>query len=1114
MDFMLKINVPSRSFAAFTFAGTAAAAAHTTMQPTKLGLASITGVAVEVLQNMMLEITVLVFILLGFALLRLDKVTRKRSLWRTSGGAPAIAAKLKAVRLDFQNTPDKVCEVFRTQIASAGFKECVTLDVLRIVMQCALQGANWEADVRDVAKYLACFPDPLGAMPHAWDETTRKKVHMGVKTVEQGRTVVLNQILRVAVRADRPLDQVYTLIQEHFAAAATEETYDILLGGYAAAGDETRVVQLLDQLRAEFKGAAPAPRAFTSVVVGFLKAQKLPAARTYLEEMQRLGQSLPSYALVDLAKAVASAEGASKALDELLAAAGAEPLPAEAWTPLLEEAAKAGEASFVTTRVVELLREQGTALTYHGCEAMMKVLAAAASPLAMEYFEHMREAFHLSEGTCVSVLCACAESKYHKLAERIVEHRRGPPLAMTLPIYSALMKVYASAKLYGKCCDLYPQLIEDGIEPDDVMRGCLMNFAARAGRTELGEQLFAQGGKPARVVQNYMSQIRACRSSAARGGVERALGLLQQLRDQGLEDQTAGNSVLDVCVIAQDLDRAKSLYEELTENYGYDAVACNTLLKGYCGAARIEDALALLRSVKAAGHTPSDVAYNCLLNAHVRARDFGAAWSWYEEMGRDGVAEDVYTVSTLVKGLKSCHDQSFCRNVLRMLDSTAVDVTSDEIVLTVVLDALVRLKDYKRLHTIVRKVKTMKSFPPVATINTIIKAMSSLKRIDDVMELWHELTEVRALEPNEISLGCVVDACVSNGRVEEALALVQAWKTRVPANTIIYSTLIKGCSLNRDAEKALALFDEMRAEGVAANLVTLNTVIDACARGGRLAAAAEVLELATEMGLEPDRITYSTLVKGFCLAGEIDQGLAVMKSAEKRGLAADVFMYNTVMDHCTNTGRLDQVDKLYKEMLARNCSPTNFTLGVMVKRFGRDNKLDKAFEMVDTLPPKYGFKPNTQEMTCLISACLMNKQLPRALQVYKRMQAYGPGPDGVTYERLITGLLRAGKVQEACEILRDAYGLTSTSGRSSPMSRSGAVTPGGTARGAVDAKVLESVVDALRAEKKTESVAIPLMQDLRAAGAQIPGHLLAGAVNSVAGSRPVTKAPWAKRHGA
>jgi len=1113
MDFMLKVNVPSRSFAAFTIAGTAAAAAHTTMIETKSAFASITGVAVEVLSNMMLEIAVLVFILLGFTLLRLDKVSRKRSLWRTGGSAPAIAAKLKAVRLDFQNHPDRVGELFRTQIASAGFKECCTLDVLRIVMQCALQGAKWENDVRDVAKYLACFPDPLGAMPHAWDETTRKKVHQGVRTVEQGRTVVLNQLLRVAVRGDKPLDQVYTLILEHFAATATEETYEILLGGYAAAGDETRVAQLLDQLRAECKGAAPAPRAYTSVVVGFLKAAKLPAARASLEEMQRLGLMLPSHALVDLAKAVASAEGAAKALDDMLAAAGEEAIPAEAWTPLLEDAAKSGNSTLVTERVVPLLTEQGTVLSYHGCEAMLKVLAAAASPLAMDYFEQMREAFHLSEGTCVSILCACAESKYHKLAERIVEHRRGPPLAMTLPIYSALMKVYASAKLWGKCCDLYPQLLEDGIVPDEVMKGCLMNFAARAGRTELGEQLFAEGGKPARVVQNYMSQIRACRSSASRGGVERALGLLQQLRDQGLEDQTAGNSVLDVCVIAQDLDRAKGLYDELTATYGYDAVACNTLLKGFCGAGRVADALDFLRGVKAAGTTPSDVAYNCVLNAHVRSRDFGAAWSWYEEMKRDGVEEDVYTVSTLAKGLKSCHDESFSRNVLRMLDATPVDVTSDEIVLTVVLDALVRLKDYKRLQKIVRKVKTMKSFPPVATINTIIKAMSSLKRIDDVMELWHELTEVRALEPNEISLGCVVDACVSNGRVAEGLALVRAWKTRVPANTIIYSTLIKGCSLNRDADQALALFDEMRAEGVQANLVTLNTVIDACARGGKLAAAAQVLELATEMGLEPDRITYSTLVKGFCIAGEIDQGLAVMKSAEKRGLAADVFMYNTVMDHCTNLGRLGQVDKLYKEMLERNCSPTNFTLGVLVKRYGRDNQLDKAFEVVDTLPPKYGFKPNTQEMTCLISACLMNKQLPRALQVYKRMQAYGPGPDGVTYERLITGLLRAGKVAQAVEILRDAYGLTSSSGRSSPQ-RSGTVTPGGTARGALEPKVLETVVDALRAEQKLESVAIPLMQELRAAGAPIPGHLLAGAVNSVAGSRPVTKAPWAKRHGA
>ena len=53
-------------------------------------------------------------------------------------------------------------------------------------------------------------------------------------------------------------------------------------------------------------------------------------------------------------------------------------------------------------------------------------------------------------------------------------------------------------------------------------------------------------------------------------------------------------------------------------------------------------------------------------------------------------------------------------------------------------------------------------------MNTIMKAFSSLKRIDEAMELWRVMTEVRELEPNEISIGCVTDALVSNDRVDEA----------------------------------------------------------------------------------------------------------------------------------------------------------------------------------------------------------------------------------------------------------------------------------------------------------------------------------------------------------
>merc|ERR1719262_633161 len=170
---------------------------------------------------------------------------------------------------------------------------------------------------------------------------------------------------------------------------------------------------------------------------------------------------------------------------------------------------------------------------------------------------------------------------------------------MTLSIYSALMKVYASSKLYSKCCDLYPEVLQDGIEPDSVMVGCLMNFAARAGRSDLSEKLFTQSKHPAEV-QNYMSQIRACRQT---GDVQRALWMLRELQQKGLGDKAACNSVLDVCVCSGRMDEAMKLFNEMKDSGAglQDIVAYNTLIKGHCNERRVDRAITLFKDMQAQG---------------------------------------------------------------------------------------------------------------------------------------------------------------------------------------------------------------------------------------------------------------------------------------------------------------------------------------------------------------------------------------------------------------------------------------------------------------------------------------------------------------------------------
>merc|ERR1719353_1187862 len=167
------------------------------------------------------------------------------------------------------------------------------------------------------------------------------------------------------------------------------------------------------------------------------------------------------------------------------------------------------------------------------------------------------------------------------------------------------------------------------------------------------------------------------------------------------------------------------------------------------------------------------------------------------------------------------------------------------------------------------------------------------------MELWRIMTEVRELEPNEISIGCVTDALVSNDRVDEAADFLAKWKERIPLNTVIYSTLIKGFAITRQADRALEAFDQMQAEGIAPNLVTMNTLIDACARSGHMARCGEILE--------------------------------VMQSARRRGFPADVIIFNTILDACSSRDKFQMCDKLFAQMTEEGVKPTNFTLTVLIK---------------------------------------------------------------------------------------------------------------------------------------------------------------------------------------
>merc|ERR1719218_556369 len=103
------------------------------------------------------------------------------------------------------------------------------------------------------------------------------------------------------------------------------------------------------------------------------------------------------------------------------------------------------------------------------------------------------------------------------------------------------MKVYAGVKRYEAVCDLYPMMLEDGIVPDASMRGCLMNYAGKAKRQDLLDELYQESSAPADEMY-YVSILRSCRQDR---DVARALRTKKEMAERGLLDKNAWLTLQD-----------------------------------------------------------------------------------------------------------------------------------------------------------------------------------------------------------------------------------------------------------------------------------------------------------------------------------------------------------------------------------------------------------------------------------------------------------------------------------------------------------------------------------------------------------------------------------------
>jgi pentatricopeptide repeat protein len=275
--------------------------------------------------------------------------------------------------------------------------------------------------------------------------------------------------------------------------------------------------------------------------------------------------------------------------------------------------------------------------------------------------------------------------------------------------YNTVIKGFAQAGKMKQCFDCFHEMRAQGLEPDDVTFGTLLDMCivdddlnaaneviellvrgdrpvdtvmctlfikglVRAHRLPKAVELYeemkrrsCEGAQPD--IVTYSVLIKAFVDSH---DLEKALLLIEDMRIAGHSpDDIILTHLLEGCRHVGNHALGKRLFEDmLAAGVKPSEFTLITMVKlhGRCGAH--EEAYNLVKNwEKTQGMKPSVIHYTCLMSGCLRTKNYEQAWQAYQLMIQDGISPDETTLATVLPGIVASHHWdrvlSICRRALK-----------------------------------------------------------------------------------------------------------------------------------------------------------------------------------------------------------------------------------------------------------------------------------------------------------------------------------------------------------------------------------------------------------------------------------------------------------------
>lgn len=462
--------------------------------------------------------------------------------------------------------------------------------------------------------------------------------------------------------------------------------------------------------------------------------------------------------------------------------------------------------------------------------------------------------------------------------------------------------------------------VKNGFESDAFLANHIICMYGSNGRLKEAMQVFTKVARPDRYMWASIILVHA-----RQGAPVEAIALYKRLRRTKLKPNNhVFVAALKSCAAAKDLHSGRQVHADICEAPGQpDIFVCNALVDMYAKCRSIDDARAVFDRLP----RKNVVTWTAMIDGYAQHGLGQEALALYASMQQEGSSLQPNRVTFLC-----------------VLQACATSKCLDQ---------------GKQVHAQILE-RGLENDMVVG--NCLVHMYAKCGSLEDARQVFDSLST-----KDLVTWTAMISGYAQHGFGQEALALhalMQQQDGMAPVDAMAVVSLLQACGSVAGLEKGKEFHAQVSRLGFSStDLFVANALIDMYSRCGSMVDAQQVFyNLSTT-----DVVTWNALIAGYARQGDGESVFRLLQQMINEGLAPDSVTFVSVLNVCSHLGLVDAAQGYFRSMCVdHNISPTIEHYTCMVDLFGRAGQVDKALDMVKSMP----FQADSAVWSSLLSASL------------------------------------------------------------------------------------------------------------------------------------------------